>query len=353
MDRCAGSSATPGRTRRARSSWPGSGGWNTAGYDSAGVATLDGARLDVRKRAGRVRMLEAALRGEPAPGPCGISHTRWATHGPASDRNAHPHVGGDDGPVAVVHNGVIENHAALRRELEASGVEFRSQTDTEVIAHLIARELGDGDDLFEAAPPRPAPARRDVWPGRRQPALPRPGRRREAGQPAGRRPRGRRALPGQRPRRHRPAHGPGGVPPGRRGRPPDPARLRDPPPRARVDHPADRPDRLVARPRRAGRPRPLHAQGDPRAARHGPRRLPGPAPPGRGDGRIRRPEHDRRGSSAGSAGSSSPPAGRAGMPPWWANTSSSGWRTCRSRSSTPASSATGTPRSTTGPSSSS
>ena len=121
------------------------------GYDSAGVAIIDGERLIVRKRAGRVRTLEETLEHEPASGSCGISHTRWATHGPASDRNAHPHVGGRNAEVAVVHNGVIENHATLRRELEAEGYHFVSQTDTEVIAHLIARELAnDGDDLFTA-----------------------------------------------------------------------------------------------------------------------------------------------------------------------------------------------------------
>jgi len=121
------------------------------GYDSAGLATLDGGRLVLRKRAGRVKVLEEAVAREPAPGACGISHTRWATHGPATDANAHPHLGGDgDGAVAVVHNGVIENHAELRRELEAEGFAFRSQTDTEVVAHLIARELGAGADLFGA-----------------------------------------------------------------------------------------------------------------------------------------------------------------------------------------------------------
>jgi glutamine---fructose-6-phosphate transaminase (isomerizing) len=122
------------------------------GYDSAGVATLDRDRLVLRKRAGRVRTLEEALDAEPAAGACGISHTRWATHGPASDRNAHPHVGGRDGQpvVAVVHNGVIENHAALRRELQDQGFPFLSQTDTEVIAHLVARELDGDDDLFAA-----------------------------------------------------------------------------------------------------------------------------------------------------------------------------------------------------------
>jgi glucosamine--fructose-6-phosphate aminotransferase (isomerizing) len=122
------------------------------GYDSAGIATLDRDRLVVCKRAGRVRTLEEALGNEPAPGGCGISHTRWATHGPASDRNAHPHLGGKKGraSVAVVHNGVIENHAALRRELADQGFEFISQTDTEVIAHLIARELDGTDHLFAA-----------------------------------------------------------------------------------------------------------------------------------------------------------------------------------------------------------
>ena len=87
------------------------------------------------------------LREQPAPGCIGISHTRWATHGPATDVNAHPHLGGD-GQVAVVHNGVIENYAALKRQLQDEGVVFHSDTDTEVIAQLIARHL-DGD-LVEA-----------------------------------------------------------------------------------------------------------------------------------------------------------------------------------------------------------
>ncbi len=122
------------------------------GYDSAGVATLDGlSQLIVRKKSGRVRMLEEWIEQEPAPGSCGMGHTRWATHGPPSDRNSHPHIGGD-GEVAVVHNGVIENHAALRSELQAEGFVFRTETDTEVVAHLIAREMrGSSDeDLFGA-----------------------------------------------------------------------------------------------------------------------------------------------------------------------------------------------------------
>ncbi len=117
------------------------------GYDSAGVATVAGPRLHVRKTAGRISDLAGYLREQPAPGCHGISHTRWATHGPATDVNAHPHVGGD-GLVAVVHNGVIENYASLKRQLQADGVTFRTETDTEVVAQLIARHLNG--DLLEA-----------------------------------------------------------------------------------------------------------------------------------------------------------------------------------------------------------
>jgi glutamine---fructose-6-phosphate transaminase (isomerizing) len=110
------------------------------GYDSSGMATLAGPHLHLRKRAGRIHDLTRYLRERPAPGSTGISHTRWATHGPANDRNAHPHL--DAGQqVAVVHNGVIENYATLKRQLESEGVVFDSDTDTEVIAHLIARRL--------------------------------------------------------------------------------------------------------------------------------------------------------------------------------------------------------------------
>src|SRR4029077_2029220 len=116
------------------------------GYDSAGGATITGpGHLHLRRRAGRIASLVEHLLERPAPGCLGISHTRWATHGPATDANAHPHLS-SCGRVAVVHNGVIENYDSLRRHLQADGVVFRSDTDTEVIAHLLGRHF-DGDLL--------------------------------------------------------------------------------------------------------------------------------------------------------------------------------------------------------------
>jgi glucosamine--fructose-6-phosphate aminotransferase (isomerizing) len=117
------------------------------GYDSAGIATLTGPQLHLRKCSGRIADLAKFLTQKPAPGCLGISHTRWATHGTPTDKNAHPHVGGNN-LVAVVHNGVIENYSALKRQLQEEGVVFKSDTDTEVIAHLIAHHLNG--DLVEA-----------------------------------------------------------------------------------------------------------------------------------------------------------------------------------------------------------
>ena len=119
------------------------------GYDSAGVAVIDPAGELRRARAvGKVRALEDELREAPLSGAIGVAHTRWATHGRAGQHNAHPHLSGER--VAVVHNGIIENHEALRRELEQEGYAFTSETDTEVVAHLVDRELRAGRALPEA-----------------------------------------------------------------------------------------------------------------------------------------------------------------------------------------------------------
>ncbi len=119
------------------------------GYDSAGLAVMArSGQIDRYRAVGKVAALEARVSAEPPSGGLGIAHTRWATHGAPAERNAHPHM--SSGRVAVVHNGIIENHAALRQAQRQAGFSFESDTDTEVIAHEIERRLREGLDLFDA-----------------------------------------------------------------------------------------------------------------------------------------------------------------------------------------------------------
>ncbi|NNK33634.1 MAG: glutamine--fructose-6-phosphate transaminase (isomerizing) [Xanthomonadales bacterium] len=118
------------------------------GYDSAGIALQTGAGLQRLRTKGKVRDLQALLEETPLAGDCGIAHTRWATHGEPSTKNAHPHL--SSGTIALVHNGIIENHDELREELRAAGYRFDSETDTEVMVHLIHSLVSEGNDLFGA-----------------------------------------------------------------------------------------------------------------------------------------------------------------------------------------------------------
>jgi len=117
------------------------------GYDSAGLAVHTGRGVEILRAVGKLVHLAEALKKNPLRGGTGIGHTRWATHGRPSERNAHPHT---SGPVAVVHNGIIENHATLRRQLEERGVKFSSDTDTEIVAHLVAEGLSPREPFSQA-----------------------------------------------------------------------------------------------------------------------------------------------------------------------------------------------------------
>lgn len=120
------------------------------GYDSAGLAVIEEGVIAVRRDEGKIERLGELLEREPVHGPIGIGHTRWATHGAPSARNAHPHVGAS-GEVVVVHNGIVENFLTLRDEMVAEGVTFNSDTDTEIIVHLVERYMAMGHNLAEAA----------------------------------------------------------------------------------------------------------------------------------------------------------------------------------------------------------
>jgi glucosamine--fructose-6-phosphate aminotransferase (isomerizing) len=119
------------------------------GYDSAGVAVLENGKIEVRREAGKIAGLETLIQQDPLHGKIGIGHTRWATHGVPSQQNAHPQVGAT-GKIVIVHNGIVENYLALKDELSSEGVEFKSETDTETIVHLIEHYYAASKDLYGA-----------------------------------------------------------------------------------------------------------------------------------------------------------------------------------------------------------
>ncbi len=135
------------------------------GYDSAGLAVLEDGHIELRRDAGKLEHLSSLVESDPVHGVLGIGHTRWATHGEPSARNAHPHIG-TTGEVVVVHNGIVENFLELREELTSEGVDFKSETDTETIVHLIERFLSVGWRPGGSRPADPGAAQRSARRGR-------------------------------------------------------------------------------------------------------------------------------------------------------------------------------------------
>src|SRR5687767_7574205 len=117
------------------------------GYDSAGIAVLQDGQVTIRRCEGKLSNLEALLQRQPMAGVVGIGHTRWATHGRPSETNAHPHRAGD---VVVVHNGIIENYLELKEQLTKRGTHFSSETDSEIVAHLVSEKINRGMDFLDA-----------------------------------------------------------------------------------------------------------------------------------------------------------------------------------------------------------
>ena len=316
------------------------------GYDSAGVALVTADGVDTRKKAGKLVNLVAELEADPLPeSVTGIGHTRWATHGGPTDPNAHPHLGGG-GRLALIHNGIIENFASLKAGLLADGVEFASETDTEVVAHLLAGHLRRGRRPHRGDAPGLQPARGRLHAARRARRPARHRRRRPPQLPAGRGHRRGRELPRLRRRGLHLAH-----PRGARARPgPDrhhhPRRGRGHRLRRQAGAGQGVPRRLGRRRRREGRLPELHGQGDPRPAARGGRHPPRPHRRERPAGARRAP--DRRGRPARRR-----PRGRAGLRhlgvrrATWPSTRSSTGPASRWRSSCRTSSATATRSSTT------